>query len=81
MAEPTTRETAAKALIAAAAIVGPNDYETLKILLRGMGAVLSRGAQEFRDASNSFGAWKSDQDIAHDPPVAALLFEQVLPLL
>lgn len=74
---PETRELAAKALVAAAAFVGPNDTETLKILLRAMSAVLSRGAQEYQDAINSFSAWKSDQDIAHDPAVAALLFGQV----
>ena len=43
-----------------------------------MGAALSRGAQEYRDASNSFSAWKADQDIAHDPAVSALLFSQVI---
>ena len=74
---PETRELAAKALVAAAGFVGPNDTETLKILLRAMSAVLSRGAQEYQDAINSFSAWKSDQDIAHDPAVASLLFEQV----
>ena len=57
--------------------MGPNDYKTLRVLLRAMGAALSRGAQEYRDASNSFSAWKADQDIAHDPAVSALLFSQV----
>lgn len=77
VATPQTRELAAKALVAAAGFVGPNDSATLKLLLRAMGAVVSWGAQEYRDAQNSFNAWRTDQDIAHDPAVSALLFTQV----
>lgn len=72
-----TRDNTAKSLIAAANFVGANDYETLKMLLRVMSGMLSRGAHEFQEALDSFSSWKSDQDVAFDPPVAALLFDQV----
>lgn len=71
------RDTVAKSLIAAAGFIGANDYETLGILLRVMSGVLSRGAHEFQEANDSFGSWKNDQDVAFDPPIAALLFDQV----
>lgn len=71
------RDAVAKSLIAAAGFVGANDYETLGILLRVMSGVLSRGAHEFQEANDSFSSWKSDQDVAFDPPIAALLFDQV----
>ncbi|KAL3134782.1 hypothetical protein ABBQ32_007768 [Trebouxia sp. C0010 RCD-2024] len=71
------RDTVAKSLIAAAGFIGANDYETLGILLRVTSGVLSRGAHEFQEANDSFSSWKSDQDVAFDPPIAALLFNQV----
>ncbi|DBA73425.1 TPA: hypothetical protein ACH3X1_011462 [Trebouxia sp. C0004] len=70
------RDATAKSLIAAAGFVGANDYETLEILLRVMSGMLSRGAHEFQEAMDSFSSWKSDQDVAFDPPLAALLFDQ-----
>ena len=71
------RDAVAKSLIAAAGFIGANDYETLGILLRVMSGMLSRGAHEFQEATDSFSSWKSDQDVAFDPPIAALLFDQV----
>ena len=76
-----TRDMTAKSLIAAAGFVGANDYETLGILLRVMSGMLSRGAHEFQEALDSYSSWKSDQDVAFDPPLAALLFDQVTYLL
>lgn len=72
-----TRDAVAKSLIAAAGFIGANDYETLGILLRVMTGVLSRGTHEFSESTDSYSSWKSDQDVAFDPPVAALLFHQV----
>ena len=72
-----TRDAVAKSLIAAAGYIGANDYESLTILLRVMGSLLSRGAAEFQEAIDSFSSWKSDQDVAFDPPIAALLFDEV----
>ena len=74
---PEIRDGTAKSLIAAAGFIGANDYETLGILLRVMSGMLSRGAHEFQEAMDSFSSWKSDQDVAFDPPLAALLFGQV----
>jgi len=74
---PEIRDATAKSLIAAARFIGANDYETLGILLRVMSGMLSRGAHEFQEAMDSFSSWKSDQDVAFDPPLAALLFDQV----
>ena len=74
-----TRDNTAKSLLTAAGFVGANDYETLGILLRVMSGMLSRGAHEFQEAIDSFSSWKSDQDVAFDPPLAALLFDQVTP--
>lgn len=79
MAGSETRDNTAKSLLAAAGFVGANDYETLGILLRVMSGMLSRGAHEFQEAIDSFSSWKSDQDVAFDPPLAALLFDQVMP--
>ncbi|KAL0043408.1 hypothetical protein WJX79_003790 [Trebouxia sp. C0005] len=70
------RDATAKSLIAAAGFIGANDYETLGILLRVMSGMLSRGSHEFQEAMDSFSSWKSDQDVAFDPPLAALLFDQ-----
>lgn len=72
-----TRDAVAESLVAAAGFIGANDYETLGILLRVMSGLLSRGAHEFQEAIDSFSSWKSDQDVAFDPPIAALLFDQV----
>ena len=72
-----SRDVVAKSLLAAAGFVGANDYETLGILLRVMTGVLSRGTHEFSESTDSYSSWKSDQDVAFDPPVAALLFHQV----
>ena len=74
---PKIRDATAKSLIAAAGFIGANDYETLGTLLRVMSGMLSRGAHEFQEAMDSFSSWKSDQDVAFDPPLAALLFDQV----
>jgi len=74
---PETRDATAKSLIAAAGFIGANDYDTLGILLKVMSGMLSRGAHEFQEAMDSFSSWKSDQDVAFDPPLAALLFDQV----
>ncbi|KAL0045726.1 hypothetical protein WJX82_002854 [Trebouxia sp. C0006] len=73
---PEIRDATAKSLIAAAGFIGANDYETLGILLRVMSGMLNRGAHEFQEAMDSFSSWKSDQDVAFDPPLAALLFDQ-----
>lgn len=72
-----SRDAVAKSLIAAADLIGANDYETLGILLRVMTGMLSRGTHEFSESTDSYSSWKSDQDVAFDPPVAALLFDQV----
>ena len=44
---------------------------------RVMSAILCWGSHEFQEAIDSFSSWKSDQDVAFDPPLAALLFDQV----
>ena len=72
-----SRDAVAKSLVAAAGFIGANDYETLGILLRVMTGLLSRGTHEFSESADSYSSWKSDQDVAFDPPVAALLFDQV----
>ena len=73
----TSRDAVAKSLVAAAGFIGANDYETLGVLLRVMTGLLSRGTHEFSESTDSYSSWKSDQEVAFDPPVAALLFDQV----
>ena len=72
-----SRDAMAKSLVAAAGFIGANDYETLGVLLRVMTGLLNRGTHEFSESTGSYSSWKSDQDVAFDPPVAALLFDQV----
>eukprot|EP00891_Asterochloris_glomerata_P001540 jgi/Astpho2/1540/fgenesh1_pg.00026_%23_29_t len=67
------REEVGRAMLAALRAVGSNDFESLSLMLRVLGSVLTRGSHEFSESKSSMSAWKSDQQAVHEPPVALLL--------
>ena len=67
------REALAGALLAAAAHTADSDSETLVILVRLVESTLAAGIHEFNDQSQSLSAWRTDEQLMHEPAMAALL--------
>lgn len=73
ISSPAAREALAEALLAAAANTADSDSETLAILIRLVESTLAAGMPEYNDQSQSLSAWRTDEQLIHEPAMAALL--------
>lgn len=73
VSSPAAREALAEALLCAAAHTADSDSETLGVLMRLLETTLAAGAHEYADQSSSLSAWRSDEQLVHEPALAAML--------
>jgi len=73
ISSPAAREALAEALLAAAANTADSDSETLAILIRLVESTLAAGMPEYNDQSQSLSSWRTDEQLIHEPAMAALL--------